>query len=143
MVSEKMKNNIQKWSCFHQNGQKWLFLKVFFGFCGQPYIIKSFLTFFLKKKKITFKNYHVLTKTAKNSYFWRYFWILWATILYKRLFDIFSIFHPKGRPLWFRTSQKLTTPLKMAESWKNKYFCEQNYQWIKNSDGTACLKGSI
>ena len=31
----------------------------------------------------------------------------------------------------------------MAEKCKLKYFCEQNYKWIKNPDGTACLKGWI
>ena len=55
----------------------------------------------------------------------------------------FSISHHKGGPLWFKTSQKLTTPPKMAEKWKQKYFCEQNYKWIKNPDGTVCLKGWI
>ena len=120
MVSEKIKNNLEKWSCFDQNGQKWLFLKVFFWFCGQPYFIKSW----------GFLRCVQCIRTLLLSY-------------QKQLFDIFSDFHPKGGPLWFRTSQKLTTPLKMAESWKQKYFCEQNYKWIKNSDGTACLKGWI
>ena len=31
----------------------------------------------------------------------------------------------------------------MGENWKRKYFCEQNYKWIKNPDGTVCLKGWI
>ena len=46
----------------------------------------------------------------------------------------FSVFFT----LWFPTSQKLTTPLKMAENQKQKYFCGQNDKWIKNPDGTAC-----
>ena len=57
---------------------------------------------------------------------------------------IFLIFHHKGWPLWFRTLQKLMTPLKMAENKKKlNYFCKQNYKQINNSDGTACLKGWI
>ena len=31
----------------------------------------------------------------------------------------------------------------MAENQKQRYFCGQNYKWINNSDGTACLKGWI
>ena len=28
----------------------------------------------------------------------------------------------------------------MAKNLKQKYFCEQNYKWIQNSDGTSLLK---
>ena len=35
------------------------------------------------------------------------------------------------------------TPLKMAENRKQRYFCEQNYKWINNTDGTVCIKGWI
>jgi hypothetical protein len=40
---------------------------------------------FLKKSRLTSKNDHVLTKTAKNGYFKGIFFILLATILYKEL----------------------------------------------------------
>ena len=68
----------------------------------------------------------------------RFFWAIKNSFLTSFLF-----FHHKGGPLWFRMSKKLTTPLIMAEKWKQKYFCEQNYKWIKNPDGTVCLKGWI
>ena len=67
-----------------------------------------------------------------------FFWAMKNSFL-----TIFPIFHHKGGPLWFRTSKKLTTTLKMAENLKQKYFCEQNYKWIKNQDGTVCLKSWI
>ena len=40
-------------------------------------------------------------------------------------------------------SAVLTTPLKMAKIFKQKYFCERNYKLIKNPDGTTCLNGWI
>ena len=50
-------------------------------------------------------------------------------------------FNIRGDPCDFRMSQKLMTPLKMAENQKQKYFWEENYKRINDSDGTACLKG--
>ena len=49
----------------------------------------------------------------------------------------FQIFHYRGGPWWFMTSNKLTTPQKMAVNQKQNYFCAQNYKWIKNPDSTA------
>ena len=96
---------------------------------------------FLEAILVFFRN-HTLSRagvfcfafSASGGFFWAF----------KNCFlTIFPFFHHKGGPLWFRTSKKLTTPLKMAENWKQKDFCEQNYKWIKNSDGTVCLKGWI
>ena len=111
-VSEKLKNNLQKLSCFDQN----------------RYLLILWVTILCKELR-----FFVLRSVYQDPSF----------ELSKQLFGNFPIVHPKGGPLWFRTSHKLIAPLKITESWKQNYFCEQNCKWIKNSDGTACLKGGI
>ena len=117
-----------------------------------------------QNQKNTFKNNHFWPFWSKHYHFWRLFLFFFRNHTFSRagvfcvafsasggffwaiknsFLTIFPIFHHKGGPLWFRTSKKLTTPLKMAENWKQKYFCEQNYKWIKNPDGTVRLKGWI
>ena len=69
--------------------------------------------------------------------------LFWA--LRNSFLAIFPIFHHKGGPgpVWFKMSQKLKTLPNMAKNLKLKYFCEQNYKWIRDPDGTTCLKDWI
>ena len=90
------------------------------------------------KSKKSLKNYHFWPFLTKHDHFWRLFLIFserfgafcvafspsgrffWA--IKNSFLTSFLFFHHKGGPLWFRMSKKLTTPLIMAEKWKQKYF---------------------
>ena len=105
-----------------------------FGRFGQNIIIFGGYSWFFQKPYLVKSWVFCVAFSASGRFFWA---------IKNSFLTIIPIFHRKGGPLWFRTSKKLTTPLKMAENWKQKYFCKQNYKWIKNPDGTVCLKGWI
>ena len=120
MVIKKIKKYLKK-NVLGGFSQKCYFFKGYSWFFQKPYFVKSW----------GFLHCSQCIRTLLLSY----------QIPFLDIF--FTIFYPKGGPLWFRTSQKLTTTQKMTKKWKQKYFCEQNYKWIRNPDGTACLKGWI
>ena len=119
----------------------------------------------LSTKYIFWQNQEKLAKMVNFEsivIFWQFILIFSETVLFREVFCIafslskpffwaikinnrtnFLIFHHKGGPLWFRTSKKLTTLLKMAVNQKQKYFCAHNCKLIKNPDGTACLNSLI
>ena len=105
---EKNGNNCIAW-------KKWLFLAVFFsGFFSRNGILKSAEVF-------------CVAFSASKPFFW--------AILINNLTFYFN-FSPHG-PLWFRTPQKLTTPLKMAKNHKHIFVNR-----ITNGS-IDCLKGWI
>ena len=91
----------------------------------------------------------------KNYFFFAvFFWIFPETVLYRelRFFALHSVHQNLSFEVsksairqffWFfiiRTSQKLMTPIKMAENQKQRYFCGKNYKGINNSDRVEYVK---